>query len=83
MDMESLDFGDLAALNHLLAEKGTRYHIAYKNHRTACLEPPGACCLTEAMTQTALDTIRRYYRERGLAVRFSEDGLYFSLEKLS
>ena len=74
MDMESLDFGDLAALNHLLAEKGTRYHIAYKNHRTACL--------TEALTQTALDTIRRYYRKKGLAVRFSEDGLYFSLEKL-
>lgn len=34
------------------------------------------------MTQTALDTIRRYYWEKGLAVRFSEDGLYFSLEKL-
>lgn len=42
MDMESLDFGDLAALNHLLAEKGTRYHIAYKSHRTAWSPPAPA-----------------------------------------
>ena len=39
--MIPLSFGDIALLNHLLEERGTRYQVRWKDSFTACLEPPG------------------------------------------
>ena len=44
--MIPLSFGDIALLNHLLEERGTRYQVRWKDCFTACLEPPGECCFT-------------------------------------
>ena len=76
-----IEYADLVYLNRELKKRGTRYHIAYKNEDTACLEPPGECCLTEKREEDAWDCIREYYRRKHAAVRFSGDGLYFSLEE--
>ena len=78
--MANIEFGDLIQLNHLLKVKNTRYPLAYKDGTTACIEPPGACCLTPAMTRDAFSCIRDFYGERGMCVHFSQDGLTFTLE---
>lgn len=46
--MIPLSFGDIALLNHLLEEWGTRYQVRWKDSFTACLEPPGECCFTRS-----------------------------------
>lgn len=80
--MVNIDYGDLVRLNRLLWEKGTGYHLAFRDSTTACLEPPGSCCLTPKKTQDALGCIQAYYQDKGLEVRWGEDGLYLTLEKI-
>lgn len=70
-------FGDIALLNHLLEEWGTRYQVRWKDCFTACLEPPGECCFTPELQREALGLVERFYREKGLAVVFSPDKLFF------
>ena len=75
--MIPLSFGDIALLNHLLEEWGTRYQVRWKDCFTACLEPPEECCFTPELQREALGLVERFYREKGLAVVFSPDKLFF------
>lgn len=43
--MIPLSFGDIALLNHLLEERGTRYQVRWKDCFNACLEPRGNAAL--------------------------------------
>ena len=79
--MIPLSFGDIALLNHLLEERGTRYQVRWKDSFTACLEPPGECCFTPELQREALGLVERFYREKGLAVVFSPDKLFFSVKE--
>ncbi|MGN8968296.1 RDAC family protein [Intestinimonas sp. HCP28S3_D6] len=74
-----IDYQDLILLNNQLREEGIRYHVTYKDHTTACLEPPGACCCTPEQKEGALRVICDYYRRKGIRVTFSGDDLYFIL----
>ena len=74
-----IDYQDLVLLNARLQRENLRYRVSYKDNTTACLEPPGPCCYTPERLEGTLDTIRGYYREKGVQVTFSEDGLYFTL----
>lgn len=74
-----IEYQDLVLLNAGMKERGIRYHVRYKNRQVACLEPPGACCLTQEQTDRATAWVREYYREKGKGVVFSPDLLYFSL----
>ena len=76
----TLEFGGLLPRNDRLKVKNTRSPLAYKDGTSACIEPPGACCLTPAMTRDAFSCIRDFYGERGMCVHFSQDGLTFTLE---
>ena len=85
-----IDFADIALLNAELKQRGLRYHIYYKDEHTACLEPPGACCLTEDLKQNTMQCIREYYEKeasfgpflwrgpvlhlRGIARRLNREG---------
>lgn len=80
--MIPLSFGDIALLNHLLEERGTRYQVRWKDSFTACLEPPGKFCFTPELQREALGLVERFYREKGLAVVFSPDKLFFSVKGL-
>ena len=80
--MIPLSFGDIALLNHLLEERGTRYQVRWKDCFTACLEPPGKFCFTPELQREALGLVERFYREKGLAVVFSPDKLFFSVKEL-
>ena len=80
--MIPLSFGDIALLNHLLEERGTRYQVRWKDSFNACLEPPGECCFTPELQREALGLVERFYREKGLAVVFSPDKLFFSVKGL-
>lgn len=40
------NYGDIIVLNSELKRKNLRYHVSYKNEKTACIEPPGECCQT-------------------------------------
>lgn len=39
-----INYGDIIVLNSELKRKNLRYHVSYKNEKTACIEPPGECC---------------------------------------
>lgn len=58
-----------------------RYHVTYKDENTACIEPPGECCLTDELKTRAMECIRDYYWQKGVRVYFFEDELYFSCEE--
>lgn len=75
-----IDYADIVLLNDELKRRDTRYHIAYKNEQTACLEPPGECCLTNERETTARECVKEYYRKKNVSVQFSGDGLYFTCE---
>lgn len=77
----AIDYADIVRLNAQLKESGLRYRVHYKNENTACLEPPGECCLTEDLTTKTKQCIQDYYRQKGIAVHFSEDGLFFTSQK--
>ena len=67
--MIPLSFGDIALLNHLLEERGTRYQVRWKDCFTACLEPPGECCFTPELQREALGLVERFYRELFFSVK--------------
>ena len=73
--MIPLSFGDIALLNHLLEERGTRYQVRWKDSFTACLEPPGECCFTPELQREALGLVERFYREKGLELQREALGL--------
>lgn len=64
--MIPLSFGDIALLNHLLEEWGTRYQVRWKDSFTACLEPPGECCFTPELQRKALGWWRGSTGKRAL-----------------
>ena len=72
-----IKYQDIVLLNGILEESGTRFHVGYKNEETACVIPPGECCLTEEARENAEKCIQEYYESKGEEVRFSEDGYYF------
>ena len=74
----SLNYADIVLLNSELQKQGTRYRISWKNEETACIQPPGECCLTAERNEKALRCIQDFYARKGIAVRFSQDGLYFT-----
>ena len=51
-------YHDIVLLNGILEESGTRFHLGYKNEETACVIPPGECCLTEEARETAIKCIQ-------------------------
>lgn len=77
-----IDFADIALLNAELKQRGLRYHIYYKDEHTACLEPPGACCLTEDLKQNTMQCIREYYEKKHRLVHFFGGDLYFTCGEL-
>ena len=79
MTAVDIDYQDLILLNTQLREEDIRYRVTYKDHTTACLEPPGACCCTPEQKEGALRVIRDYYRHKGIQVSFSGEDLYFRL----
>lgn len=79
MTAVDIDYQDLILLNARLREEDTRYRVTYKDPATACLEPPGTCCCTREREEDALRVIRDYYRNKGIRVVFSENGLTFTL----
>ncbi len=79
-DGMKIDFADIALLNAELKERNLRYRLHYKNEHVVCLEPPGACCLTEDLKRNVMEYIREYYRKKQISVRFFGDDLYFTCE---
>ncbi|HJD23336.1 MAG TPA: hypothetical protein H9694_04235 [Firmicutes bacterium] len=77
-----IEFSDIVLLNAELKKYKSRYHIKYINEKTACIEPPGECCLTENMKRQTKQCIERYYTEKNAEVVFSDDFLYFHLEDI-
>ena len=77
----TIDFAAIVLLNAELKKRNTRYHVTYKDENTACIEPPGECCLTDDLKTRAMECIRDYYRQKGARVCFFEDELYFSCEE--
>ncbi len=75
-----IEYADLVLLNAELKKKNTRYHVSYKNEYTACIEPPGECCMTDELKQNALNCIKEYYKKQNITVRFSKDQTYFICE---
>ena len=53
-----------------LRKTRTRYHVTYKDENTACIEPPGECCLTDELKTRAMECIRDYYWQKGVRVCF-------------
>ena len=51
----TIEFKDIVLLNDELRKQHTRYRIVYKNENTACIEPPGECCLTENMKKKIIE----------------------------
>ena len=76
-----IDFADIVLLNAELKKRNTRYHVTYKDENTACIEPPGECCLTDELKTRAMECIRDYYWQKGVRVCFFEGELYFSCEE--
>ena len=76
----TIEFKDIVLLNDELRKQHTRYRIVYKNENTACIEPPGECCLTDNMKKKTKECIREYYGRKNARVFFSEDFLYFHVE---
>ncbi len=76
-----IEYTDLVLLNAELRRRNTRYHVSRKDENTACIEPPGECCLTDDLKRKALDCIKEYYNMKSISVHFSEDALYFTCEK--
>ena len=76
-----IDFADIVLLNAELKKRNTCYHVTYKDENTACIEPPGECCLTDELKTRAMECIRDYYWQKGVRVYFFEDELYFSCEE--
>lgn len=56
-----IEYTDFVLLNAELKQKNTRYHLSYKDETTVCIEPPGACSLTEDRKANALRCIKEYY----------------------
>ena len=79
-DDMKIDFADIVLINSELKKQDTRYHVTYKDENTACINPPGECCLTDDRKAAAMDCIRDYYRKKGVEVHFSENELYFTCE---
>ncbi len=77
-----IDYADIVAINAELNRKNTRYHVRYRDENTACIEAPGECCITEERKRQTLECIREYYKQKQIAVQFSEDGLYYTCEPL-
>ena len=65
-----IEFADLVLLNDELKKLNSRYHIDYKNETTACIEPPGECCLTQDMKEQTMMCIQEYYRRQNARVIF-------------
>ena len=76
-----IQYADLVLLNGELKERGNRYRVGYKGEDVACLLPPGECCWTGEMEEDALNRIRAHYQAKGERVTFSEDRLYFRVQK--
>ena len=81
MQIMEIQYKDIVLLNGELKKRNLRYHVRYKNSGTACIEPPGECCMTEELTKQAYDCIVQYFRSKGLDVIFSDDRYYFSVCK--
>lgn len=75
-----IEFSDIVLINHELKQRNTRYHIAIKDENTACIEPPGECCLTEDNRKMTEECIRQYYNGKNAEVVFSDDFLYFHIK---
>ena len=74
----NIDDADIVLLNDELKRRDTRYHVSYKDEKTACIEPPGECCLADDRKINARKCIENYYGQKNIEVHFSEDGLYFT-----
>ena len=76
----TIEFKDIVLLNDELRKQHTRYRIVYKNENTACIEPPGECCLTENMKKKTEECIESIMAGKMPGYFFSEDFLYFHIE---
>lgn len=74
-------FEDLVLLNAELYRRGLRYRVSFQNDTTACIEPPGACCLTPALEEAAYSCIDAYFQKKGLRPVYTANRLKFTLEK--
>lgn len=78
--MMTIAYQDIVLLNTALRARNLRYRVSWQDASTACVEPPGECCLTDELKRQAYDCIEQWFAARGARVVWSVDGLYFSLE---
>lgn len=65
-----------------LRKTRTRYHVTYKDENTACIEPPGECCLTDELKTRAMECIRDYYWQKGVRVCFFKMNCIFRVRRV-
>lgn len=72
-------YQDIVLLNAALRARNLRYRVSWQDASTACIEPPGECCLTDDLKRAAYACIEQWFAVRGAQVVWRADGLYFSL----
>ena len=78
--MMTIAYQDIVLLNAALRARNLRYRVSWQDASTACVEPPGECCLTDELKRQAYACIEQWFAARGARGVWSVDGLYFSLE---
>lgn len=79
--MEKIDFNDITQLNVELFRSKLYFRLSLKDETQGCIEPQGNCAC-DGKTEEACEKIRDYFMEKGYWTEFSDDLLYFHLEKM-
>ena len=51
--MMTIAYQDIVLLNAALRARNLRYRVSWQDASTACVEPPGECCLTDDLKRKA------------------------------
>ena len=49
----TIAYQDIILLNAVLRARNLRYRVSWQDASTACIEPPGECCLTDDLRRAA------------------------------
>lgn len=75
----TIAYQDIVLLNAEMRARDLRYRVSWQDASTACVEPPGECCLTDERKRQAYACIEKWFAARGARVVWRADGQYFSL----
>ena len=79
--MEKIDYNDITQLNIELFREKLYFRLSLKSETEGCIEPQGNCAC-DGKLEEASEKIRDYFMTRGYWTVYSEDLMYFQLEKM-